>query len=508
MLRYSKIRLVLVVALLLGVAGAKVHPVPLAENIDGAKCLECHEDKTKGESVHAAVQMGCLTCHEVRVIKSKDKKKEDITRVKLIKPTSQLQCLTCHEDKKTGSGNSVVHAPVTRNCLTCHDPHNSTNKKLLKKTASGDGDKNLCLQCHSQGMNVPEKGSRHAALDMGCDTCHVTHKTGEADKRDNRFHLTKDAPAICLDCHDANDEKLKKAHHGQPFATADCLTCHEAHASAKPKLAQRFLHAPFESGTCEACHSDAKDGKVVLTQTDTRALCVTCHGEQAEQIEKAKVQHAGAQGECVVCHSPHAGKNVMMLRPDPVKACESCHTDQAELHKSKKFLHPAAFRDGCYTCHDGHGGDRPKLLRAEGNGLCLECHSPRRSAKLDKATGVATIFKGTVQVPGSYFFRLPTLDLNGSDSFGHPIGNHPVTAAVDRSDPDKKRAMTCLSCHASHASNSRGMLVTDNDADAMALCNRCHADANGLVLPTPSASSGNAVQAQPQKPAGKKGKAN
>ena len=33
-------------------------------------------------------------------------------------------------------------------------------------------------------MNVPEKGSRHAALDMGCDTCHVTHKTGERGKQE------------------------------------------------------------------------------------------------------------------------------------------------------------------------------------------------------------------------------------------------------------------------------------------------------------------------------------
>ena len=57
---------------------------------------------------------------------------------------------------------------------------------------------------------MPEKGSRHAALDMGCDTCHMTHKTGAEPTPENRFHLTKAAPALCLDCHDAKDADFKK----------------------------------------------------------------------------------------------------------------------------------------------------------------------------------------------------------------------------------------------------------------------------------------------------------
>ncbi|HXY09871.1 MAG TPA: cytochrome c3 family protein, partial [Terriglobales bacterium] len=254
----------LLVAALAVPSMAKRHPVPLDPNTDSAKCVECHQDKTKGASVHTAMSMGCNSCHEVRVIKSRDKKHPDVTRVKLIKATATSQCITCHDNIKTSAGNSVVHAPVTRNCLTCHDPHVSAYKNQLKKTVSGGKDENLCLACHGQGLNVPAKGSRHAAIDMGCDTCHVTHKTGEADKRDNRFHLTKDAPALCLDCHDVKDKKLAEAHHNQPIATADCLACHEAHQSARPKLAQRFLHQPFEAGACDSCHSEPKDGKVVL----------------------------------------------------------------------------------------------------------------------------------------------------------------------------------------------------------------------------------------------------
>ncbi len=467
-----------IVAVLVSTAFAGKHPVPLEPNVDGAKCLECHVDKTKGKSVHTAISMGCLSCHEVRVIKSRDKRREDVTRVKLIKATPTAQCITCHDAKKTSSGNSKVHAPVTRNCLTCHDPHVSDNKYQLKKASSGEAKDNLCLGCHVQGVNVPKTGSRHAALESGCDTCHVTHKTGAADKRDNRFHLTKDSPALCLDCHDVKEPALVKAHQNQPFGTADCLTCHDPHQSAKPKLAQRFQHSPFEGGMCDACHAEPKDGKVVLTNTDTRALCLTCHEEEGKKMEAAKVQHPGAQGECIACHSPHASKYDRLFKPDPVTACENCHDDQKQMHQNKAVLHKAAFRDGCYTCHSGHGGDLPKLLRAEGNKLCLECHGPRRNPKMledekGNRTGYAAIFGGAVRFPAFYFSQLPSLDLRAGDVMGHPIANHPVFATVDRSDPEKKRSMGCVSCHQPHSGAAENMLVTDT-RNSMPLCSRCH----------------------------------
>ncbi len=71
---------VFLVSALAGRASAAVHPVPLDKNTDSSKCLECHEDKTKGKAVHSAIAMGCTTCHEIRVNK-------DVTRVKLITAT-------------------------------------------------------------------------------------------------------------------------------------------------------------------------------------------------------------------------------------------------------------------------------------------------------------------------------------------------------------------------------------------------------------------------------------
>ena len=446
--------------------GAATHPVPLDKNTDSAKCIECHEDKAKGKNVHSAIAMGCTSCHEIRVNK-------DVTRVKLITTTPQALCITCHADKNAADIKGKVHPPGVRDCLKCHDPHQSDNKFQLLKPTSGDKDQNLCLTCHTQGLDVPAKGSRHLALDMGCETCHTIHKTGDPSKLEFDYHLTKTIPALCIDCHDVKDASLIKAHQGQPFGTANCIQCHDPHQSAQANLMQKFTHPPFADKTCEVCHQPAKDGKVVLTQSDSKALCVTCHAEQAEKIEKAKVQHPGAQGECVACHNPHAGKTPGFIQPDPVNACLACHSEQAEEFK-KAHLHQPAFGQSCAICHEPHGGDNEHLLRAKGNALCLECHGPDSQPQKLESEHLITIFNGSVKLPDDYYVKNKVTLLPVRYGLGHPVEGHPVTDVMDPANVTKiKPRMTCLTCHQPHASAQPDLLVKDQ-ANNMAFCDTCH----------------------------------
>jgi predicted CXXCH cytochrome family protein len=455
-----------VCALLATRATAAVHPVPLDPKMDSAKCLECHDDKAKGKHVHSAMAAGCTSCHEIRVNK-------DVTRVKLITATPVSLCLTCHADKKAADIKGTVHPPAVRDCLTCHDPHSSDNANQLLKPVSGGEKENLCLSCHQTGLHVPEKGSRHAALDMGCDTCHLTHKTGAAPTLENQFHLTKATPALCLDCHDAKDADLQKAHQNQPFAAANCVECHDPHQSASPKLMTRFMHAPFEARSCDTCHSPAKDGKVVLTQTDVKALCVTCHDDQAKQIDKAKVPHPGAAGDCTDCHSPHASNQPGLPKTDSVSICLGCHSDIDDLRK-KPVHHQPAFVQGCATCHTPHGGDYDHLLRAKGNALCLECHGPDSVPQRDDAEHLLTIFKGTVKLPADYYQKNKVAILPLRFGLGHPVDYHPVSDVMDPTDQSRvKTPLSCLSCHQPHASLQAGLLVKDQ-ANNMAFCDNCH----------------------------------
>ncbi len=256
------------------------------------------------------------------------------------------------------------------------------------------------------------------------------------------------------------------------MAGADCLTCHDAHASSGSKLAQKFVHQPFGDRSCDTCHEPAKEGKVVLTNADSRELCVTCHSDQAEKIEKAKVQHPGAQGECISCHNPHAGNSQGFQRPDPVNVCLSCHADQAEQHK-KRYLHQPAFEQGCATCHEPHGGDRPKLLRGSSlNATCLECHGPEANPARLEGQGLVAIFDGKVRLPENYFAGVPRLPIKYG--MGHPVERHPVQDQMDPEDVTKVRAaVNCASCHQPHASAQPGLLAKDQ-ANNMVFCASCH----------------------------------
>ena len=467
--RLPRLLQLLVVTLLIAArpAWAKEHPVPLEKNVDSAKCLECHEDKTKGKAVHSAIATGCLSCHEVRVNK-------DITRVKLITTTPQAMCLTCHSEKDASTLKGTVHPPAVRDCIKCHDPHESDNKNQLLKATSGDKGANLCLQCHTQGLNVAPKGSRHAALDMGCDTCHTTHKVGEVGKPEFDFHLTKAAPALCIDCHDVKDAALQKTHNNQPFEKANCTQCHDPHQSAAPKLMRQFLHPPFADKSCDTCHAPAKDGKVVLTQANAKDLCVTCHSDKSDAIEKSKVQHPGAAGDCTDCHNPHASRQPGLPKTNAVDICLTCHSDQAEQAK-KHTLHQPAFKQGCATCHEPHGGENEHLLRAKNaNALCLECHGPDSKPKKLESDHLLAIFDGKVRLPEDYFSKNKVVVLPIKFGRGHPVEAHPVVDLPDPTDVTKVRAkIDCLSCHQPHSSAQPDLLVKDQ-TNNMQFCSSCH----------------------------------
>jgi len=451
---------------LVGSATAAKHPVPLDKNADSSTCIACHEDKTKGKAVHSAMAMGCTSCHEIRVDK-------DVTRVKLITTTPYTLCLTCHADKKAADLKGTVHSPAVRDCLKCHDPHSSENKNQLLKPASGDEKQNLCLSCHNTGLKVADKGSRHAALDMGCDTCHTTHKTGEAGKAEFDFHLTKASPALCLDCHDAKAADLQKAHQNQPFDKADCLSCHDPHQSPSPKLIAKFAHPPFAEKQCEVCHAPAKDGKVVLTQGDAKALCVTCHDDKAKLIDSAKVQHPGAAGDCTDCHNPHASKQPGLPKTTAVNICLDCHSDINDQRK-KAVHHQPAFGQGCATCHEPHGGANDHLLRAKGNALCLECHGPDANPQKLESEHLLTIFDGKVQLPEDYYQKNKVAILPLKYGLGHPVEYHPVSDVMDPANMSKlKASLSCMSCHQPHASAQPGLLIKDQQNN-MAFCDSCH----------------------------------
>jgi predicted CXXCH cytochrome family protein len=201
---------------------------------------------------------------------------------------------------------------------------------------------------------------------------------------------------------------------------------------------------------------------------------VACHSEQAEKIEKAKVQHPGAQGDCVSCHNPHAGKSPGFQQPDPVNVCLACHDAQTEQMK-KAHLHQPAFKQGCYVCHAPHGGDNEHLLWTSNvEALCLECHGPDSVPKKVEGEHVYTIFDGKVKLPEDYFTKNRVVVLPVKVGRGHPIEGHPIRDVTDPTDTTKIiQKINCLTCHQPHSSGQPGLLVNDQ-ANNTAFCSTCH----------------------------------
>ena len=242
---------------------------------------------------------------------------------------------------------------------------------------------------------------------MGCDTCHTTHKTGEAGKQEFDFHLTKSVPALCIDCHDVKDAALIKAHQGQPFATANCTQCHDPHQSAQPKLMQKFTHPPFAEKTCDICHA-AGEGRQSCADADRCEVAVRHlprrKGQADRQARKCRIRERPETAPIATIRTPAGSPGCP--RPNAVEHLPGLPQRSSRAVRRSMYLHQPAFKQGCATCHEPHGGDNEHLLRAkDANGLCLECHGADSQPKKLEAEHVIAIFNGSVKLPEDYFAK-------------------------------------------------------------------------------------------------------
>jgi DmsE family decaheme c-type cytochrome len=174
-----------------------------------------------------------VTCHSVHSFKSE--------QGQLKAPTQMGLCVTCHRDKVAKLDRSG-HMPVREGkmqCSSCHNPHGSTNVKLLRR---GDSLAEMCTSCHAdkRGPYLWE----HAPTRDGCATCHDPH--GSSNER----MLVAKPPILCQRCHVATRHP-STIYDGAAIGSAaapsirifarSCVTCHvNIHGSNHPS-GQRFI---------------------------------------------------------------------------------------------------------------------------------------------------------------------------------------------------------------------------------------------------------------------------
>lgn len=249
--------------------------------------------------------------------------------------------------------------------------------------------------------------------------------------------------------------------------TETCLGCHP------DKKEGKFVHSAVGMG-CENCHQAASEnGKTTIALVATgKELCKMCHEDKVPDPQKVPL-HSPAADNCTTCHSPHGSDNrAQLLLPTVGKAesenlCLMCHSDIAEQLQKKKFMHKA-LEAGCTACHDPHFMARPNLLRAELNGLCLECH--RQGMKLPDDLGQPMkLFEGKVELVASF---LEGTHLVSGGETDHPMAGHPQAKIED--PREKGKLLTCLSCHRPHAGDGSVKRLVTEKKSSSSLCMECH----------------------------------
>jgi predicted CXXCH cytochrome family protein len=212
-----------------------------------------------------------------------------------------------------------------------------------------------CLDCHG---DKKKHKVVHAALEMGCDSCHVGTHAGKKPAP----KLTAKVPDLCYTCHD-KDQILKARSHA-PVADGMCTACHDPHGSGQPKL-------------------------LVAAVPD---LCFTCHS--ADTLGKKNVHASAAQGKCLTCHAPHSSASAYVLTQLVEEHCLSCHDDITDKHVLARVSpgdshplrgKPDPLRKGkdlaCASCHNPHAEGQAKavpLKSREPADICLRCHRKAR----------------------------------------------------------------------------------------------------------------------------------
>lgn len=204
-------------------------------------CTQCHSNPHTPDNpaynIHSKNKVNCSTCHSVHHSKEKHL---------LVSPPNDL-CLSCHQEIG-GKFFLVSHHPVPQKIILCIDCHKIL--ELVDKPLSSATVNNECFSCHVE-FQGPFPYEHEAVKDYtvekeGCIYCHDPH--GSSNPR----LLKEPVRPLCLNCHLVSKHQTA---HGGIWAKRNCLECHvDIHGSytSKNLFAEDLL-----GGSCfkYGCHS-------------------------------------------------------------------------------------------------------------------------------------------------------------------------------------------------------------------------------------------------------------
>ena len=281
--------------------------------VAGATCMECHKEKTPGiyhgwaQSVHAAVDVGCYTCHKPDSQKSfysEAHLQYDPTEVSPV--VTPKKCAGCHP-REAAQYNKSKHAHTLEIIWKLDNWLQHGMNNAIERTTG-------CYACHGTVVEVvngrpipgtwPNVGVGRKNPDgvLGsCSSCHTRHRFSIVEARKpeacDQCHLGPDHPQIEIyneskhgtiyhaegnEWNWSPDDGLWKA--GRDFRAPTCAGCHMSEAGDVPRthdVTQRLsweTQAPLTIRPGEFQPFPAEtDWKV--ERAKMKSICLQCHSQ-------------------------------------------------------------------------------------------------------------------------------------------------------------------------------------------------------------------------------------
>jgi DmsE family decaheme c-type cytochrome len=197
------------------------HDTPELIAEGNAACLGCHERGARVHwkgSPHDSRDIACTTCHTIM--------KKVSPRYQLSHPTQTELCGTCHLVRRAQTFRNA-HMPVREGamtCTSCHAVHGSVTASLINHDSIND----TCYSCHAE-----KRGPflwEHAPVTENCLNCHDPHGSTRARM------LRLNPPRLCQQCHIETLHPTEARMPGNKFVIGRaCLQCHaNIHGSNHP----------------------------------------------------------------------------------------------------------------------------------------------------------------------------------------------------------------------------------------------------------------------------------
>jgi DmsE family decaheme c-type cytochrome len=265
-------------------AAARAASPPKADFVGNDTCLGCHDDAAKHLTGTPHWQMadprspianqGCESCHGPGSRHVEDPGDDATIRKfpKLSPRDASASCLACHTKASHALWEGSTHDGRNVSCVTCHSVHNPASPRAQLKAAD---ERSLCITCHrtqvlkvSRVSHMPVPEGR-----MMCSSCHNPH--GSTNVR--LLKIGNWVNESCVSCH---VEKRGPFLFEHAAGRESCVTCHDPHGSSSEKML--VARSPM---LCQRCHIGSRHPSTIYDNAALQARsnrlvgrsCVNCH---------------------------------------------------------------------------------------------------------------------------------------------------------------------------------------------------------------------------------------